>query len=224
MELTTLKAELRTTMGTRVARAMRKAGRLPAVIYGHGEAPETISMSFAEVESSLVHGARTLSVEVRGKSQQYLIKAVQYDHLGDRPIHMDLARVDLDEKVKVRVGIELRGVPEGVSQGGLLDQHLADLEIECIVTEIPETLHPLVTHLGLGDSLLVKDLELPPGVTALASPEERVATVRAALEEATEDDEAEEGAGTAEPERIGRVRKDEEEDKGKGKGKDSKAG
>ena len=195
---------------------------MPAIIYGHGEAPESASFSIHDVEVALAHGARTIRVELGGATTQYLIKEVQYDYLGDVPIHMDLARVSLDERVKVRVGIELRGLAKGVSDGGMLDQHMVELEVECLVTEIPETLHPGVADLELGASLLVKDLELPPGVVALADPEVRVATVRVLLEQPEEAEaEGEEGTAGAEPERIGRVRKDEADQKDQ---KDSKAG
>lgn len=214
MERMTVKAEPREPSGTRAARVLRATGRLPVVIYGHREAPETVSLSRHDVEVALAHGARTLEVEFAGKIGQYLIKDVQYDHLDHEPIHLDLTRVDIDERVTVRVGIEPRGVPKGVSEGGVLDQHMADLEIECLVTEIPNTLHPFVTELGLGESLFVKDLELPPGVKALADPDERVTTVRT-LMEAPEPEAVEEGEEkTAEPEVIGRAHK--EEDKGAG--------
>lgn len=215
METTTLAGETRNSLGTRASRALRASGKLPAVIYGHGEAPESVALIFHDVEVALSHGARMLRVDIDGRSSQYLIKEVQYDYLNHTPIHLDLTRVDLDERVKVRVGIELRGVPKGVSDGGTLELHLADLEVECLAAQIPETLHPLVVDLGLGDSLMVKDLELPPGVTAMIDGEERVATVRAVLEveeeaEASEKDEGE----SAEPERIGRVRKDDDAEKG----------
>lgn len=214
MEGTTLKSERRSAMGTRASRALRMTGQLPVIIYGHGEPPEAVSLSRHEVEVAIAQGARILPVDIGGKAQQYLIKDVQYDHLGSTLIHLDLARVAMDERVTVRIGIELRGVPKGISEGGLLDQSLADLDVECLVTAIPDTLHPFVTDLGLGDVLLVKDLELPPGVVALTDPEERVAMVRAKLEEpeaeVTETQE-EEGDKDAEPERIGRVRKEEDE-------------
>ncbi len=217
MEETTLRGEMRTATGTRAAQALRATGKLPAVIYGHGEKPESITLEQHEVEVALAHGARTLEVQIGKKKKPYLIKEVQYDHLATTPIHLDLARVDLTELVRVRVGIELRGTPKGVADGGILDQVMADLEVECTVTAIPDTLHPLVTDLGLGDSLLVKDLELPEGVSALADPEDRVATVKVLAiheeESETPDQEAEESS--EEPERIGRVRKDDE-DAGKG--------
>lgn len=214
MEMTTLKAEPRKAAGTRVAQALRAQGLLPIVIYGHGEAPETASLSGHDFEVALAHGARTLHVELGGQTKQYLIKAVQYDYLGDTPIHIDLTRVALDERVKVRVGIELRGVPKGVSEGGVLDQSMADMEVECLVTEIPDTLRPLISELGLGESLLVKDLALPPGVVAISDGEDRVATVRALAEEVeaepTEEEPGEKKEG--EPERIGRVKKEEGEE------------
>jgi large subunit ribosomal protein L25 len=105
-------------------------------------------------------------------------------------------------------------VPKGVAEGGVLDQHMVELEIECLVTDIPETLHPLVEHLHVGDSLLVKDLELPPNVVALDDPDARIATVSELAIAETEEGEAVEGEGadSTEPERIGRVRKDEDEE------------
>ena len=211
METMTIKAEPRSTSGTRTSRALRAAGRLPGVIYGHGEAPESVSLTHHEVEVALAHGARTLQVELNGTVKPYLIKEAQYDHLATNLIHLDLARVDLHERVKVRVGIELRGIPKGIHEGGVLDQQMAQIEVECVVTEIPDTFHPVVTHLALGDSLLVKDLQLPPGVVALADPNERIATVRLLAVEVAAPVAPIEGdaAAAAEPERIGRIKKEE---------------
>lgn len=211
MEAIKLKSQPRQAQGTRKARDLRKKGRLPVVIYGHGEPPEAISLDQHEVEVALKHGARTLNVEVGGQSKPYLIKEVQYDHFAETPIHIDLARVDLNERVQVRVGIELRGTPKGVSEGGVLDQSIGQIEVECLVTDIPDTLHPLVTHLALGESLYVKDLKLPAGVVALADPDDRIATVRKIVEAAPAAPAAEgEEAAVAEPERIGRIKKEEE--------------
>lgn len=211
METASLKSEPRQAEGTRKARALRKQGKLPVVIYGHGEPPEAIALNQHEVEVALKHGARTLKVDVRGEAKPYLIKEVQYDHFAETPIHIDLARVDLNERVQVKVGIELRGVPKGVSEGGVLDQSMGQIEVECLVTEIPDTFHPFVTHLALGESFLVKDLKLPPGVVALADPDDRIATVRKILEAAPVAAAPVEGEeAVAEPERIGRVKKEEE--------------
>ncbi len=215
MQIITIKGEPRTAAGTRVARKMRSEGRLPAVIYGHGEPPESIAIHEHEVEVALAHGARMLQVDLHGKVLPYLIKEVQYDHLATTPIHLDLARVDLTERVRVKVGIKLRGTPKGIHDGGVLDQPMAQIEVECLVTEIPDTLHPVVTHLALNESLYVKDLVMPSGVVALANPEDRVATVRLLAEEVVAPTVAPVGeVVAAEPERIGRVKKEEPTEEG----------
>lgn len=214
---TVLKGERRDGVGTRLSRALRAQGRVPAVVYGHGETPETLSLDLHQVVLGLSHGARTFEVEVAGKKDQYLIKEVQYDHLDTTPIHLDLTRVNMNERVTVRVGIELRGTPKGVGDGGVLEQHHADLEVECLVSQIPETFHPLVTELGVGDALLVKDLELPEGVKLTLDPEERIASVRVKAAESDDESGEDEEESSDEPERIGRVRKDDESsDAGKG--------
>ncbi len=209
----TLKAEARNQIGTRAARAIRAAGRLPAIIYGHGEGVQTVTLEHHEVAVALHHGAHTLHIEFAGKSQQCLIKDVQYDHMGTTPVHMDLTRVDLDERVKVTVGIELRGTPKGATHGGLLDLHMSAIELECRVTDIPEVVRPIVTELEVGDSLMIKDLDLPEGVVATGEPNERIVTIHAPVTDTDDDAEAteESEASEVEPERIGRVRKDEEE-------------
>jgi large subunit ribosomal protein L25 len=214
MENMAVKAEPRAETGTRVSRKLRAAGRMPAVIYGHGGPPDSISLQSHDVEVALAHGVRLLKVDLRGATQQYLIKDVQYDHFDAAPIHLDLTRVDLDERVQVRIGIDLKGVPKGVSDGGVLDQLMVEIEVDCLVTEIPGTLHPVVTHLGVGETLLVKDLQLPEGVIAQADADAGVAMVRAPAVEAEEAEVAEEAPEeTEEPERIGRMRKEEGESK-----------
>ena len=221
----TIKAANRDKLGTKYTRRARENGQLPAILYGHGQTPEPVTLSAHDVSVELAHGTRVLQIELDGSIKQYLIKAVQYDYLGTHPIHLDLVRVDLDERVTVMVGLELRGIPKGVADGGVLDQNLAKIEIECLVNQIPDTLRPSVTHLGVGESLLVRDLKLPEGVTTTADPDERVATVTVLAEEVEEV--AAEGKEEKEvqPEIIGKGKKEEEEkekekEKGKGKEKD----
>ncbi len=208
MEELTLNAESRSELGTRAARVARAAGKLPGVIYGHGETPEAISFDCHDVVVALAHGARTLAVALGPQTKSYLIKDVQYDSFGDVPIHIDLARFDADERVSVMVGVELRGVPKGVAAGGVLDQHLAEIEVECLVTQIPDTLRPRVAELDVGEALFVKDLEVPDGVVVVTDGDDRVASIHApvaAPEPGEEGDEV-----PAEPERIGRVRKEDD--------------
>ncbi|MCP4590158.1 MAG: 50S ribosomal protein L25 [bacterium] len=207
MEQMVLKAERRVSLGTRPARRVREAGRLPAVIYGHGEAPEAISLDTHDALLELQHGARVFTVALEGKQSQYLVKAVQYDYLGTNAVHLDLMRVDLSEKVQIKIGVELRGIPAGIAEGGVLDHSLNEIEVECLVTHIPETIVANVKHLGVGEALLVGDLELPEGVEVLTDREERIAAVRVLAEEAPAE-EAEEESG--QPEVIGRPKEEGE--------------
>ncbi len=211
MEATLIQAKRRTEMGTRVSRREREEGLIPTIIYGHGEEPESVSLPQKAVLGELAHGSRVLKLDIEGKKSQYLIKSVQYDYLGTDPIHLDLMRVDADEKVKVSVGLELRGEPKGLSEGGILEQRLVSIEVECLVTQIPETLHPSVSQLELGDSLTVADIEWPPGVVPLIDGDEKVATVRTPAVELEAEEEVE-GDGKAQPEVIGKAKEDSEEE------------
>lgn len=212
MESTVIQAKRRTEIGTRAARRDREAGLIPGIIYGHGETPETVSLPKRELLVELGHGSRVLELDIEGTKAPYLIKVIQYDYLDTNPIHIDLMRVDADERVKVTVGLELRGEPRGLSEGGILDQRLASIEIECLVGQIPETLHPSVSQLGLGESLTIGDLELPDGVVALLAADERIATLRAPAVETDADEDAEDSAeGSAQPELIGRSKEEESE-------------
>lgn len=210
MEILTLKAERREALGTKFSRRLRTTGRLPGVIYGHGETPESFSVLAHDLELGLHRGARVVALDIGGQTQQYLIKSVQYDHLGKDPIHLDLARVDLNERVRVELGIEMRGTPKGVNQGGVLDQLMDRIEIECLALEIPDTLHPNVTNMELDQTLYVRDLQVPPGVTVLTDGDEKVAIVHV-LQIRAEEAPVEGEAGPTEPERIGRVAPVEEE-------------
>lgn len=212
MEIAQLKAETRQPRGTAEARRLRKAGKLPAILYGHGQEPESLAVSLHDLKNLLEHKTHVLELVIGGSRQQALIKEVQFDHLGDTPVHVDFARVSLTERVVVSVPLEFRGTALGVAEGGILDTALVDLEIECVVTQIPESIRVNVADLKIGDFLHVKDLVLPQDVRAITPAETIVCTVRAkaAEEEVAPAAVAEEGP--TEPEIIGRKEKEAEEE------------
>jgi large subunit ribosomal protein L25 len=221
MQIEQLAAEKREPHGTRSARRLRKEGKLPGIVYGHGQTPEPVTIPVRELNTLLEHGAHLVELKVNGSAQQCLIKDVQFDHLGIMPVHVDFARVDLHERVKVRVPFEFRGTPVGVQEGGLLDHDMVDMEIECLVTEIPESIRVNVANLKLGQALHVRELELPESVKAMASPEAIVASVRAKAAEVEAAAPTEEAA--TQPEIIGRKEKVEEgEEEPKEKEKEKK--
>ena len=178
MDIPTVKAESRKAAGSRAATRLRNSGKLPAVVYGHKQDPVAISLDRHDMERHMGHGAHLLQVEMSGKLQPCLVKEAQYDHLGATLVHLDLARVDLNERVKVLVPIELRGTPKGVGEGGVLNHELPDIEIECIVAKIPERIRVDVSDMKLHSVMYVKDLKLEAGMTAVSDSEKVVATVR----------------------------------------------
>src|SRR5437867_989417 len=175
-------AKPRSELGTRANKRLRSSGLLPGVIYGHKEAVVPVSLPKKEVVNHLNRGAHVFDVSLDGKSEKVLVKEVQYDHLGMEVLHVDFARVSLDEKVEVTVPIELKGEPKE-AEGGVLQQVINELEIECLVTEIPEVIRISVVDMKIGDVIHVRDLPLPPGVTTKQEPEAIVVTVKEVMEE-----------------------------------------
>lgn len=211
MDIPTLKAEPRKAAGSRAAARLRRAGKLPAVIYGHKQDPEPVTLDYHDVNLQIRQGAHLISLDMGGKSQPCLFKDAQYDHLGAIIMHIDLARVDLNERVKVHVPIEFRGTPKGVADGGVLRQEMGELEVECLVTSIPEHIRVNVTQLGMDEVLYVKDIQFGPGITPISDPESVVATVREPLVH-VEPVVAEPVEGASdEPEVIAKVREEKEE-------------
>ncbi len=199
-------AEVRSELGSRANRRLRLAGKLPGVIYGHKEALVPVTLQKKEVVKHLDHGTHLFDLTLSGKSEKVLIKDVQYDHLGIDVLHVDFARVSLDEKVEVTVPLELKGTPKGEEEDGVLTQMVAELEIECLVTDIPDMIRHNVSEMGIDSDLLIKDLKLPPGVRCLQDEDLMLAQVRVIEEEAAAPVEGE----TAEPEVIGRKPEGEE--------------
>src|SRR4051812_12996965 len=197
----------RSELGSRANRRLRDKGLLPGVVYGHKEAVVPVTLPKKELVTHLHKGVHVFDLGLDGRSEKVLVKDVQYDHLGIEVLHVDFARVSLDEKVEVTVPLELKGTPKGEAEGGVLQQIVSDLEIECLVTDIPEVIRHNVSEMAVDDVLHVSDLKLPPGVRALQDPEVIVATVKVvAEEEAAPAAEPE----SAEPEVIGRKAEDGE--------------
>lgn len=195
----------RSELGSRANKRLRDAGFLPGVIYGHKEAVVPITLPRKETVNHLKHGAHVFDLAIEGKSEKVLVKEVQYDFLGSEVLHVDFARVSLDEKVEVTVPIELKGEPKGEADGGVLQQILAELEVECLVTEIPDKVTVNVTEMKLNDVIHIKELKLPAGVRALQ--DENLIVVQ--VKEVKEEEAAPAAEGEAEPEVIGKKKEDE---------------
>lgn len=214
MEIATIQGESRKPEGRHANDRLRKRGLLPAIVYGHGKAPEMVALSRHDLELALQHQAHVINVAIDSKSEQYLIKDVQYDYLQKTPIHVDLMRVDPNERVTVKVPVVTVGTPKGVEHGGTLVHVATDLSVECPLPKIPEELRVHVEHLGLNDSLKVGDITLPEDVSAVDGPEEIIAVVHPPRGPVDEEEAEEGGEDSAEPEVIGKGPQEEEEDAG----------
>ncbi|HXG12386.1 MAG TPA: 50S ribosomal protein L25 [Gemmataceae bacterium] len=208
-----LVAELRRTNGSRAARRLRRQGRIPAVLYGHKQETVALALQTEDLVKAIRHGARVVDLKTNGNVEKALIREVQWDHLGKEILHVDFTRVAADERIVVPVRVEIRGTAPGVAAGGILDQPLHTLEVECPALNVPESIRVNVSELQVGGVIYVRDLVLPPDVKAMTDPDAVVVHVTAPV--------AEPEAGPApapeqaEPEVIGRQReaKKEEEEK-----------
>jgi large subunit ribosomal protein L25 len=194
--------------GTRAAAKLRKTGRIPAVVYGHKEATVSVSLSGEEIQAVLRHKAQIVDLKMDGGLQKAQIREVQWDHLGKEVLHVDLKRVAVDERIEINVPIELRGLAPGVTAGGVLDQPMHNLRIECLAIAVPESIRVNIAALQIGEAIHVRELHLPPDVKALDDADAIV--VHVTTPQAEPEAAAAPVAETAEPEIIGRKAADEE--------------
>ena len=214
-EVLVLKAEIREETGSRYAEKVRKKGRIPAVVYGHKKKPIAISLDAHNLVEGLHHGQRLMDVQIGKSKEKMIVKELQYDYLGRDIIHVDLMRVDVSETIKVTVPIELKGTAKGTHEGGIIEEHTDRLEIECKVTDIPETIVVSVKEIGIGDVLHAGDIELPSGVKLVGAPSTLLVTC-SLVAAAKSTEELEEEAPIA-PEVIGEAKGEGESSEEEGK-------
>jgi large subunit ribosomal protein L25 len=194
--------------GTRAARRLRKGGQVPGVVYGHKEATVSITVPGDALAKAIRVGTRIFDLQVDGKTETTLIKDVQWDPLGHAILHVDFTRISKDERVEVPVSLVLRGIAPGVTGGGVLDQPLHELTIECLATAIPDSIRVNIGNLQKGDVIHVRDLTIPEGVVVKDEPDAVVVQV---VEPAGEEEPTAGPAGEmAEPEVIGKPKEEEE--------------
>ncbi len=169
----TLEAKTREHTGSKASARVRKDGRIPAIVYGHGQEPVAVSLDAHDFVEGLHHGHRLIDVKIDGKAQKMLVKDIQYDHLGRDVVHIDLMRIDVTERIRVTVPVEVKGTAKGLSEGGIVESHADRVEIECLAGQIPEAIVVSVKEMGVGDIIHAGDVVLPEGVS-LASPADTI--------------------------------------------------
>jgi len=209
-----LSATSRSQTGTGAARSLRRAGQVPAVIYGHGREPEPLAIDATALSRMLpgLTASSILDVEVDGRpAVKALIREVQRDALrSSKIVHLDLYEIHADEEVDVRVSLHLVGIPDGVRNfGGVLDFVSRDIEIRVLPGDIPERIEVDVTSLTIGHSIFIRDLSLAKG-QILSDPNVPVCTVVAPRSEEAAAPAAAEPTST-EPELIRKPKAEAEE-------------
>ena len=206
----TLVAEKRTKTGSSECRRLRRNGQIPGNLYGHGQDPVTFTVP-ADALNSLIHaGTRVLDLQLNGDTQKSMFRELQWDTFGVNILHFDLLRIDAQERVTVEVPLELKGVSPGVVAGGVLEQQIRSLSLECPAFQLPDSISVRIGSLEIGDVIHVSDLDIPEGFQVHNPPESVVAQVLAPREEEDEEEAAEAELELAEPEVIGR--KEEKDD------------
>lgn len=217
---TTVQQELviqrRTTKGTRAVRRLRQGPGIPGVVYGRAMEPVSVTVPRKALAKLLhtkagEHALVTLRLE-DGKpwEKPALIHELQHDPVDGHVIHVDFHTIALTEPIRVKIPVVLKGEPVGVKQeGGVLEQFLREIEVECLPTEIPEGVEIDVSAMTIGDTVHVRDLAPPKSAKLLSDPAGAIASVQQPKAEKPE----EEAAAVTEPEVL-REKKDEGKEAG----------
>ncbi len=212
-QFVSITATPREAAGKGAARQTRFAGKVPAVIYGHGRPTQPLTLDAKALEMALsgIEPASTLfEVTVDGKKTRALIREIQRHPVRPDVIHVDFYEIHADEKVKLKVPVHLVGTPDGVRNGGgVLDQVMREVEIEVLPEHIPERVELDVSALLIGHSVHVSNLSIP-NATILVAGDLTLATVVPPRAEEELAPAPEATADVAEPELIRKVREDEE--------------
>lgn len=181
-----LHAEKRTVLGKQVKK-LRREGLLPANVYGHNLASVALQLKAEDFATVFKEVGETglIDLEVDGKKHPVLVKNLQIEFRNRTPLHVDFYQVNLKEKVKTMVPVVTVGEPQAVTEKlGTFIQTLNEVEVEALPEALPENIEVNVEHLAAVDEqILVRDLEVPEGVTILTDPEQLVAKIAEIVEE-----------------------------------------
>lgn len=234
-----IEADPRTDSGKGASRRLRRVGQVPCVIYGQGAETVAMSVALADAENlAAYHRVFQLNLKGGETGRSAVVREVQRDYLKDILLHLDFQEVRLDEKLRAMIPVFSKGDPLGIHQGGILDQPLHEIEVECLPADLPDEIVCNVSELEMGDSISAPDLPMPPGVVCtnqdanavvflVAAPrvqeeeeEEEEELLEGELAEGEEGEEGEAAAEGAESGEAGEKEKEEGNKKEEGKKKE----
>jgi len=217
MEQARLKGQMREGRGKGAARAARRAGQIPAIVYGHGLPSEAIQLPERALRNFLGSDGENVIINMelgKDEAETVMLKEVQIDPLSRRLVHADFIRVSLEERLTAHVPIVAMGIASGVIAGGVQEFLLRELQVECRVVDIPERIEVDVSLLEVGDQIRVGDIKLPGDMDILDDPSIMVITIAAPtiIKEVEEEEIEVEEEEEMEPEVIGEKPAEEEEE------------
>ncbi len=192
-----LKVELRENAGKEINKKFRRKGIVPGVLYSPHDKENLLfkvnTIDLLKLLSAKSHGLIDLEIKDGKEKIKRLavIKDIQYNSLKKQLMHVDFYGVTLKEKLTLEVDIELIGEPIGVKEGGILQVELRKVEIECLPSQVPDSLKADLSSLNVGDHISVGDIEIPEGVEVLTEPDRLIASVvlPTKIEEVVEEEE-----------------------------------
>lgn len=170
MKVVPMKAERRTALGRNQVAQLRATGWMPAVVYGEGKEPLSISISEWELDQHVKAHHKVYQLDISGSAQAALLKEVAWHAVSDRPVHADFKRIDLTKPIDTDLEVTLAGHPVGLGKGGSLVKDHVVLQVRCLPTELPEGVEYDVSKLDLDEFVTASQIVLPAGVTLLSSP------------------------------------------------------
>ena len=210
---TALSAQKRERTGSRYSQRVRQGGGLPGVLYGHKEEPVSITLDAHTAIGYISKGEKVFHMELDGNKQYVLLKDIGYDYLGTNIIHVDFARVDMDERVDTKARLKFVGDAEGLKTTGAIMMHpLTELQLNCTVTNLPDDIIVDVTDMEIGDVLHASDVTLPKDTMILRTdPGAIIAQIIMKAIQEEEGEATEVAADGAEPEVIAEKKEETEE-------------
>jgi large subunit ribosomal protein L25 len=172
-----LKAQPRRQVGHSAARKLKARGLVPAIVYGGGQPPQPLQIAARDINAIMSHASGEnvlveLQIDGETAARTALVQEVQHEPVSGDIIHLDFQAVSMDQTIQAEVPLEPVGTPVGVKNfGGLLEQSLRALLIECLPRDLPDRIQVDVAQLNIGDAIHVRDIQFPPGVKPKAQPE-----------------------------------------------------
>ena len=180
MQQKQMNIELRSKTGKGISRQLRRADMVPGVVYGKGMDPIAVAIKYRDLQETLASGENSLITLIGGGNLDQtmaIVADIQRDALRGTYRHVDLHRINMNEKLRLTVPVVLKGTAAGVKEGGLLDLVHHELHVECLPSNIPDHIEIDISGLKIAHSIHVNELALPDGVKVLDNPKAPVVSV-----------------------------------------------